>query len=83
MLDRPFGDLVLAGEPHAWLRSGIGEEAIEHAHPIGMTGDTVMATAAIALRAVLPETNALTASERQLLSEWLDRIASRVAARHR
>ena len=33
------------------------------------------AGAAIALRAVLPQTPALTAAERSLLREWLDRIA--------
>jgi AcrR family transcriptional regulator len=32
--------------------------------------------AAVALRAVLPETTALTPGERSLLSEWLDRIAA-------
>jgi AcrR family transcriptional regulator len=33
------------------------------------------ASAAVALRAVLPQTAALTAGERSLLTEWLDRIA--------
>jgi AcrR family transcriptional regulator len=33
------------------------------------------AAAAVTLRAVLPQTTALTASERSLLTEWLDRIA--------
>lgn len=33
------------------------------------------AGAAVALRAVLPQTSALTANERGLLKEWLDRIA--------
>ncbi|THA50122.1 TetR/AcrR family transcriptional regulator [Streptomyces sp. A1136] len=33
------------------------------------------AGAAVALRAVLPQTSALSASERSLLTEWLDRIA--------
>ncbi|MGW7003998.1 TetR/AcrR family transcriptional regulator [Streptomyces sp. NPDC054933] len=33
------------------------------------------AGAAVALRAVLPQTSALTANERGLLEEWLDRIA--------
>jgi hypothetical protein len=33
------------------------------------------AGAAVALRAVLPQTSALTANERSLLKEWLDRIA--------
>jgi hypothetical protein len=42
-----------------------------------------VAPAAIALRAGLLEANALTVSERQLLSEWLERIASPVPARHR
>lgn len=37
------------------------------------------ASAAIALRATLSETKALTASEQQLLSEWLTRIAARKA----
>lgn len=32
-------------------------------------------SAAVALRAVLPQTAALTAHERALLHEWLDRIA--------
>jgi hypothetical protein len=35
------------------------------------------AAAAIALRAVLPDAAALTAGERRLLEEWLDRLASR------
>ena len=34
------------------------------------------AVAAVALRAVLPQTSALTAQEMGLLQEWLDRIAS-------
>ncbi|HEV2371638.1 MAG TPA: TetR/AcrR family transcriptional regulator [Streptosporangiaceae bacterium] len=34
------------------------------------------ATAAVTLRAVLPHTDALTATERALMKEWLDRIAS-------
>ncbi|WP_188187837.1 TetR/AcrR family transcriptional regulator [Nonomuraea sp. SYSU D8015] len=33
-------------------------------------------TAAVALRAVLPQTAALTTSERALLADWLDRIAT-------
>ncbi|MFF0494433.1 TetR/AcrR family transcriptional regulator [Nocardia sp. NPDC004068] len=33
--------------------------------------------AAVALRAVLPQTNALTDGERSLMEEWLDRIAGR------
>lgn len=33
-------------------------------------------TAAVALRAVLPQTTALTDLERALLREWLDRIAN-------
>lgn len=36
------------------------------------------ATAAVALRAVLSETTVLTSSERQLLADWLDRIAASV-----
>jgi AcrR family transcriptional regulator len=32
--------------------------------------------AAVTLRALLPQTNALTAAERDLMQEWLDRIAS-------
>jgi AcrR family transcriptional regulator len=36
------------------------------------------AAAAIALRAALPQTDALTASESALMREWLDRIADRV-----
>ncbi|MFD9585841.1 hypothetical protein ACFWBM_14250 [Streptomyces sp. NPDC059980] len=32
-------------------------------------------TAAVTLRAVLPRTDALTAPERGLMEEWLDRIA--------
>ncbi|WP_307125601.1 TetR/AcrR family transcriptional regulator [Streptomyces sp. B1I3] len=35
------------------------------------------AGAAVALRAALPQTSALTANERALLAEWLDRIAAR------
>lgn len=35
------------------------------------------ASAAVALRALLPHTDVLTANERDLLGEWLDRIASR------
>lgn len=35
------------------------------------------AAAAVTLRAVLPETDALTASESALMREWLDRIADR------
>lgn len=35
------------------------------------------AAAAIALRAVLPEATALSAAERRLLAEWLDRLAAR------
>jgi len=38
-----------------------------------------VASAAIALRATLSETNALTTSEQQLLSEWLARIAASAA----
>jgi hypothetical protein len=34
------------------------------------------AAAAVTLRAVLPQTDALTAPERALMQEWLDRIAS-------
>jgi hypothetical protein len=34
-----------------------------------------VASAAVALRAALPETPALTVHERALLREWLDRIA--------
>ncbi|MCT2583455.1 TetR/AcrR family transcriptional regulator [Actinophytocola gossypii] len=34
------------------------------------------APAAVALRAVLPDTDALTTRERDLMSEWLDRIAA-------
>ena len=33
-------------------------------------------SAAVALRAVLPQTTALTAREQDLLREWLDRIAA-------
>ncbi len=33
-------------------------------------------SAAVALRAVLPQSSALTSHERALLQEWLDRIAS-------
>jgi hypothetical protein len=32
--------------------------------------------AAVTLRAVLPQTDALTAPERGLMQEWLDRIAA-------
>jgi hypothetical protein len=42
VLDRPFGDLVLAGEPHARLRFRIGQEPIKHAHSVGVTRDAVM-----------------------------------------
>jgi hypothetical protein len=38
------------------------------------------AAAAVALRAALPVTSALTAHERALLAEWLDRIAGQVSS---
>ncbi|WP_405401490.1 TetR/AcrR family transcriptional regulator [Streptomyces sp. NBC_01104] len=43
------------------------EPAVQHAGPAGV---------ARALRATLPEQTALSASEQQLLKEWLDRLAS-------
>src|ERR1700733_9393551 len=42
VLERPFGDLVLAGEPDAALRLRIGQEPVEHTHPVAMTRDAVM-----------------------------------------
>ena len=46
---------------------------IEHGGRAGRTGPA--AAAAVALRAVLPEDATLTRGERQLLGEWLDRLA--------
>src|SRR5580693_7685324 len=42
VLERPFGDLVLAGEPDSGLRLRIGQEPVEHTHPVGMTRNAVM-----------------------------------------
>jgi len=41
-------------------------------HPAAVTGP---AAAAVTLRAALPDLTALTAAERVLLGDWLDRIA--------
>jgi AcrR family transcriptional regulator len=45
--------------------------------------DPAVASRAVALRAVLPTTAALTANERNLLDEWLDRIAEECGPRDR
>ncbi|HWG12292.1 MAG TPA: hypothetical protein VG268_03365 [Streptosporangiaceae bacterium] len=47
----------------------------EVATPAATAGPTIPAAAAVTLRAGLPDLTALTASERALLDDWLDRIA--------
>src|SRR6266566_2147447 len=36
------GDLILPGEPHILLSLRVGEEAIEHSYPAGVTGNTIV-----------------------------------------
>jgi len=54
-------------------RRGIGLRG--HPHRREYAASTGPAAAAVTLRAALPDLTALTAAERALLGDWLDRIA--------